>query len=210
MLKSAASAGGGGPRYNAGIVAGALMPSESREIARHLLDGVSEAELKRLLTLENILQKRSPATALRQAALIKKRLQTLTPEGWQMIVAAPRETAHQILLTGAINQSKLIGDFMLRVVQPRWQTFEKNLRPTDWPLFLEECQQLDETIGQRTASTRQKLGQVTIKCLVEAGYLESPRTLLITPTLPTPEVVSYLRREQQNYALKCLSIFDER
>ena len=62
-----------GPRYNAEVVAGALMLSESRQIARRLLDSVTDSELKRLLVEDNILQKRSPSTALRQAALIKNR-----------------------------------------------------------------------------------------------------------------------------------------
>jgi hypothetical protein len=43
-------------RYNAEIVAGALIPSESRIIAQLTLDGVSKEQLKHLLTIENILQ----------------------------------------------------------------------------------------------------------------------------------------------------------
>ena len=42
-------------RYNAEIVAGALIPSESRTIARLTLEGVSKEQLKNLLTIENIL-----------------------------------------------------------------------------------------------------------------------------------------------------------
>ena len=58
-------------RYNAEIVAGALIPNESRIIAQLILDGTSKEQMKHLLTIENILQKRSPATAVRAAELIK-------------------------------------------------------------------------------------------------------------------------------------------
>ncbi len=46
-------------RYNAEIVAGALVPIGSRILAQLYLQNVSEKELKYLLTVENILQKRS-------------------------------------------------------------------------------------------------------------------------------------------------------
>lgn len=184
------------------------MLHESCEIARHLLAGADDEELKRLLTLENILHKRSAGTALRQAVLIKKRLRGLTSEGWQMLVTAPRDVQLQLLLAASVKHSRLLGDFMLYVVKPRWQAFETHLRPTDWPHFLEDCRQIDPVIDTWSATTRVKLGQMVRKSLVEAGYLADVQTWQITPRFPVPEVVAYLQREGEAYALKCLSIFE--
>jgi Putative inner membrane protein (DUF1819) len=197
------------PRYNAEIVAGALMLAESRQIARRLLDGVTDSELKKLLVKDNILQKRSPSTALRQAALIKKRLQLVNGELLRVIADGTREVATQALLAAAIKHNKLLGDFMLRVVKEHWLAFEKQLKRSDWPRFLEECQHIDPTVLTWSKATRQKIGQVVVRCLIEARYVDSARSLQITPVHIYGEVLDYLRRNDEQYVLTCMEIFDE-
>lgn len=198
-----------GPRYNAEIVAGALMLSESRQIAHRLLEGVTDSELKRLLVEDNILQKRSPSTALRQAALIKKRLRLVTGELLRVIADGTREVATQALLAAAIKHNKLLGDFMLRVVKEHWLAYEKELKRSDWPRFLEECQHIDPTVLTWSKATRQKIGQVVVRCLIEARYVDSARSLQITPVHIYGEVLDYLRRSDEQYVLTCMEIFDE-
>jgi hypothetical protein len=198
------------PRYNAEIVAGALMLAESRQIARRLLDGVTDSELKKLLVEDNILQKRSPSTALRQAALIKKRLQLVNGELLGVISDGTREVATQALLAAAIKHNKLLGDFMLRVVKEHWLAYEKQLKRSDWPRFLEECQHIDPTVLTWSKATRQKIGQVVVRCLIEARYVDSARSLQITLVHIYGEVLDYLRRNDEQYVLTCMEIFDER
>jgi hypothetical protein len=197
------------PRYNAEIVAGALMLAESRQIARRLLEGVTDSELKKLLVEENILQKRSPSTALRQAALIKKRLQLVNGELLSVIADGTREVATQALLAAAIKHNKLLGDFMLRVVKEHWLAYEKELKRSDWSRFLEECQHIDPTVLTWSKATRQKIGQVVVRCLIEARYVDSARSLQITPVHIYGEVLDSLRRNDEQYVLTCMEIFDE-
>ena len=64
-------------RYNAEISAGSLMLPESRRVARFILTQPDRATWFDTLRTENILQKKTPATARRQATLIRKRLNTL-------------------------------------------------------------------------------------------------------------------------------------
>lgn len=194
-------------RYNAEIVAGALIPNESRIIARLILEGTSENELKRLLTVDNILQKRSPATAVRAAELIKKRFALVNEDLLKIIVEGSRQALMQALLVAAIKHNKLVGDFLLRVVKEKWRLFETKLSPSDWENFLRECEQLDETVSQWKPTTREKLGQVVKKCLVEAGYLESATNPVITPVLVLPEIKTYLIGTGEDYVLECMSIF---
>ena len=194
-------------RYNAEIVAGALIPSESRIIAQLTLDGVSKEQLKHLLTIENILQKRSPATAIRAAELIKKRFALVDEDLLRIIATGSRQALMQALLVAAIKHNKLIGDFMLRVVKEKWRLFETKLKPIDWENFLRECEQTDETVLQWKVTTREKLGQVVKKCLVEAGYLESATNPTITPVLLLPEIKTYLLENNEDYVLECMSVF---
>ncbi len=194
-------------RYNAEIVAGALIPSESRIIAQLTLDGVSKEQLKHLLTIENILQKRSPATAIRAAELIRKRFALVDEDLLRIIATGSRQALMQALLVAAIKHNMLIGDFLLRVVKEKWRLFESKLKPSDWENFLRECEQTDETVLQWKVTTREKLGQVVKKCLVEAGYLASATNPTITPVLLLPEIKTYLLENNEDYVLECMSIF---
>jgi hypothetical protein len=192
-------------RYNAEIVAGALLPSESRIIARLVLDNVPDEEIYRLLTVENILQKRSPATAVRKYRLIEKRLQLIDKELLLSIAEGTRQVCVQALLVAAIKHSKLIGDFLLRVIKEKWRIFETELKPSDWDNFLRDCEQIDQTVSKWKPTTRDKLGQVVRKCLVEAGYLESISRPVITPVLLLPEIKNNLIKHKENYVLDCMS-----
>ena len=194
-------------KYNAEIVAGALIPVESRIIARLMLKDVSDIELKHLLTVENILQKRSPSTAVRAAELIKKRFRLVNSDLLQIIAEGNRQALMQALLVAAIKHNNLIGDFMLRIVKEKWRLFETKLKPADWENFLRECEQIDPTVLKWKTTTRAKLGQVVKKCLVEAGYLESATNPLITPVLLLPEIKNYLLENNEAYVLDCMSIF---
>ncbi len=184
-----------------------MIPSESRIIAQLTLDSISKDKLKYLLTIENILQKRSPATAIRAAELIKKRFALVNEDLLRIIATGSRQALMQALLVAAIKHNKLIGDFMLRVIKQKWRLFETKLKPSDWENFLRECEQTDETVLQWKVTTREKLGQVVKKCLVEAGFLVSATNPTITPVLILPEIKTYLLENNEDYVLECMSVF---
>lgn len=191
-------------RYNAEIVAGALMPVESRVVARLILENTSEAEFKHLLKIENILQKRSPASAVRAAELIRKRFALINSELLTVVVEGNRQMMVQALLVGAIKHSNLIGDFLRAVVKDKWRAFETTLKPADWENFLRQSEQIDPTVCDWKQTTRAKLGQVVKKCLVQAGYLESATNPRITPVLLTPDIKKYLIKNKEEYVLECM------
>lgn len=70
--------------YNAEISAGSLMIPESRRIATLLLSRPSDEQWEAALNDENLLQKK-PATAKRQARLIRNRLETLDEDGLRLV-----------------------------------------------------------------------------------------------------------------------------
>ena len=193
-------------RYNAEIVAGALLPAESRIIARLMLDNVTEESLTHLLRVENVLQKRSPATAVRVAELIKKRFRLIDENLLRVIAEGNRRAMMQALLAAAIKHNNLIGDYLQRVVKEKWRTFETKIKPADWEIFLSECEQIDLGVSDWKLTTRAKLGQVVKKCLVEAGYLESATKPTITPVLLEPEIRQYLVENNEDYVLDCMTV----
>ena len=191
-------------RYNAEISAGSLLPLESRRIATLLLSTPDQAQWQHAIEIDNILQKKTPATARRQATLLRRRLNTLDAQAWQMIAVRETEVVIQLLLAAAVKHSELLGDFMRNVYADRWRRLETNLAPGDWHDFLVECGHQDAAVAKWSDSTKAKLFQVIVRILAEAKYLESTRSMTLTPQSVHPDVRRYLLARDETYVLDCL------
>jgi hypothetical protein len=192
--------------YNAEISAGSLMVPESRRIAKLLLAYPSMEQWLEALKLDNVLQKKSPATAKRQARLIRNRLETLNDEAWVLIAEGAQEVTTQLLLAACIKHSRILADFMRDVYAGHLRRLEQYLSPSkDWETFLAECAQRDPDVSNYSDSTKAKMLQVVLRILAEAKYLDSTKTVRLTPPHLHPDVVRFLK---QNDELVVLSIMD--
>ncbi|WAR43353.1 DUF1819 family protein [Methylomonas rapida] len=190
--------------YNAEISAGSLMPLESRRIAAFLITQPNESVWRRALVEDNLLQKRSPATALRQAKLIRKRLETLDATAWAMIATREQEVSIQLLLVAAVKHSQLLADFIEHVYIDHQRRLDLAILPGNWDGFLTECSHKDSSVNQWSASTQIKLFQVIIRILAEAKYIESTRNMKLTPQSLHPEVKRYLSTSGNTYVMSLL------
>lgn len=193
-------------RYNAEISAGSLMFTESKRIAALLLSHPTDAEWKHALKVENILQKSAPATAYRQAQLIRKRLMTLDEEAWKLITESEMEVSTQLLLAAAIKHSRLLEDFLRDVYARQLHRMELALNSHLWDSFWVECVHRDGEIERWSESTKHKLYQVTIRILVEAKYLDTSRKMNMTPPSLHPTVVSFLKRHGEFDVLSVVKV----
>lgn len=191
-------------RYNAEISAGSLLPLESRRVASLLLSEPNPAEWQHAIETENILQKKTPATARRQARLLCRRLSTLDADAWRMIAERESEVVVQLLLGAAVKHSSLLGDFMLHVYADRQRRLEPTLASSDWQDFLAECAHRDTAVASWSVSTKAKLFQVIVRILTEANYLQSARSMKLTPQSLHPDVRRYLSTHNENYVFDCL------
>lgn len=197
------------PIYNAEISAGSLMLRESRKVAKLLLEGSDEDGWYQAIHVDNILQKKVPVTARRMIRLIRNRLEPMSPELWKLIVNGSAETALQALLVAAIHHSRLLGDFLKNVVKEKYRIFDKQLTVQDWKKFLYTCELRDSVVTQWSEKTRAKLGQVIFRILAEAKYIDSTRSLKLTPVTLTPEVRIYLVKHEEKHILKCMDVAHE-
>lgn len=180
------------------------MPLESKRVAALLLTQPDDIAWRDAIEVQNILQKKTPATARRQATLIRKRLMTLDAKAWEMIASREGEVVNQLLLAASVKHSLLLGDFLRRVYADRQRRLETSLSATDWQDFLVECAHHDAAVANWTDGTKAKLFQVIVRILVEAKYLESVRSMKLTPQSPHPDVERYLRKHHESYVLQCL------
>jgi hypothetical protein len=193
--------------YNAEISAGSLMLPESRRIATLLLTHPTKTQWFEALKLDNVLQKKSPATARRQARLIRNRLETLEDEAWSQIAEGSREVATQLLFAAAIKHSRILGDFLRDVYAGHLQRLETNLAPLkDWEAFMADCLQRDPEIANFSDITKAKMLQVVLRVLAEGRYVDSTKTLRLTPPHLHPDVVRYLKKHGEATVLSLMDM----
>ena len=192
--------------YNAELSAGSMMPLESRRIAALLLMHPTPEEWDTALKSDNFLQKKTVATAKRQSRLIRNRLQTLDDAGLELIVGGEQEVAIQMLLVAALKHSQLLADFIRTVYCERLRGLETHLSVRDWESFLAECNNRDAAVSGWSDSTKLKLFQVLLRILAEAKYLESTRSLKLTPQSVHPQVFRYLKARNETKILALMEL----
>jgi hypothetical protein len=192
--------------YCADISAGSLLLKESREIARLLLAGIDQTTWYQALVVDNVLQKKSPASARRMARLIRKRLDLMGPELWRLVAEGSNDVATHALMAAAVKDSRILADFMTKVLADHLKTFKCRLTSNDWKRFLEDCEHRGPSVAKWAESTRKKVGQVVIRILAEAGYIDNTRSMNLTPVHLVPEVRRYLIDNNEGAVLRCLEV----
>ncbi len=194
-------------RYNAEISAGSLLLKESREIAKLLIgQTVDAAAWHKALVVDNVLQKKSPASAKRMARLIRNRLEPMDEAHWLLVLDHNREVALQTLLVSAIKHSRMLEDFLNEVIKEHYRTFKQELTPSDWTNFMAECEGRDQRVAGWSESTKKKLREVITRTLAEVGYLENSRNLKIAPIAIHAKVREYLLNHPYDNILRCMEI----
>lgn len=193
-------------RYKADIAGGSLKVPESRIIADLLLRGVTDAEWKSAIEVENVLQKRSPGTAKRQASLIRVRLETMESDLWELVRDGSKLVATHAAFAAAIKHSTLLGDFLDLMVREQFRMFRHDLPRRLWPEFVERCHNHDPEMPEWQESTTNKLGDSVYRILAEAGYLLDNKKYILQPVRISGEVMAYLRDHEEDYVLRCIQV----
>ena len=163
--------------YDSDLIGGSLMVRESRIIADLLLQQATAEQWQQAIQLENVLQKRTAASAQRNATAIRKRLERLEPDFWKALRDGDDELATQVAFCGALERNLLLVEFMESVLRDAYTSQAEQLDSYVWLDFLEERSQRDPDIADWKESSKKKMGQVVFRMLAEVGYLKSTRKL---------------------------------
>jgi len=182
------------------------MVRESRAVADLLLKQANGEQWREAIIENNLLQKKSPASAKRNAQAIRKRLEKLTPEFWRALRDGDDELAVQVSFCAALERNLLLVEFVERVVKDAYLTHTGELDLYTWFEFLDESSHRDPEIGNWTESSKKKMGQVVFRSLAEAGYLSSTRTRKLQHVVVRPEVKVMLEDNYRNRILACMEV----
>jgi hypothetical protein len=192
--------------YKANITAGALLVPESRKIADLMLQNISKEEWKHEIEENNILQRLSVSSSKRIASFIKARLGLMTPDLWKMIKDGDATLSTQANFAAAIKHCRLLGDYLDVIIRVQFKKMENSLPLPLWDEFIVLCEQNDPLMEQFPPSTAQKMRSNIHKILAEVGYLSDPYKRKLQKVEIVPEVIDYLKKNNEKYVLKCIEV----
>lgn len=192
--------------YKANITAGALLIPESRKIAVLMLKKITVEEWKKAIEEENILQKLSVSSSKRVASFIKARLGMMDSDLWKMVLDGDGILTTQALFASAIKHCRILGDYLDIVVREQFRRIEDKLTPALWDEFIVSCKQRDPSMEDFPPSTAKKMRSVVHKILVEVGYLQSAHNWTLRKIEIVPEIIGYLKNNNESYVLKCIQV----
>jgi len=194
--------------YNSDLIGGNLMVRESRIIAELLLAKTDDAGWKQAILDENCLQKNRPATAKRMAQAIRKRLEPLPVECWLALRDGDDQLATQVSFFAAVHRNLLLLEFLETTLADAFATRAEGLARYQWDEFLDERAIRDQAVGEWSVSSRQKMGQVVFRMLIDVGVLaEKPspgRIHSLQPLMLRPELEAQLEAHHYGRHLACL------
>ena len=103
---------------------------------------------------QNLLQARNPATAIRVSRLIRKRLELMGADLWQLVKDGSAVVAAHAALAAAVKHSLLLGDFLDLVVRDQYRVFAKTLTNKLWEDYLDDCRGRDPDIPTTVLNSR--------------------------------------------------------
>jgi hypothetical protein len=174
--------------YLGDLIGGGLMIRESQLIAALLLTKPDQAAWDNAITNQNILQKRSEASAKRNAATIKKRLATVNDAFLEKLAYGNTELSTQLIFAATLINSTILADFMRSVVLDARRLFRSQLDASDWEHFWQQRCRLFPELATLTESSTYKIAQVAIKCVADAGYINDTRHKHLLNVYLQPEV----------------------
>ncbi|MDM1782903.1 MULTISPECIES: DUF1819 family protein [Acinetobacter] len=192
--------------YDSDLIGGSLMVRESRLIADLLLREATIEQWYQAIQVENILQKRTTASALRNATAIRKRLERLEPDFWKALRDGDDELATQVAFCGALERNLLLVEFMETVLRDAYISQAEQLANYVWLDFLEERSHRDEAISDWKDSSKKKMGQVVFRMLTEVGYLKSTRKMELQRVIIRTELRTLLADHYKQRTKKCMEV----
>lgn len=178
--------------YLGDLNGGSLLMTESRIVAELQLRNLPEKEWKRLIVEDNVLQKKSPKTALRFANVIRKRLEAMGETYTQALLGVSERAYIQLLLAAFMVQSPVIVDFMRECLVEARRIYKPELSKDVWINFIEDRMKIVPELVLYSESTLKRMGSNVIKALVDTGYLSSTRQRQIQAVYLLPEVKQVL------------------
>lgn len=167
--------------YSAGAVKLAFWFTEFRRTIRLLSEGKTYADIKFMVTNENLYETATPARAKQIYNTITARIKELDSSVYSLFLRSDLPSQKLIALTAVMALDTLFFEFMYEVVREKFILGVDELTDTDVSIFFKHRQVQDEKVATWTEETLKRLGNTYRGLLYESGLVannKSPHKLI--------------------------------
>lgn len=163
--------------YNLSFTAASLRPELARIVAESFVAmGNWNVARDRILS-SNALQCRSTSSAIRLERELRHRLATLTRDQLMLVARATAEDRAAIAWLAACKHIRFVFEFAAEVLRDKLAAHDPVLRHSDYEAYVESKGLSHPEIARLTTSSKNKIRQVLLRMLAEAGLLEKGAAL---------------------------------
>ena len=198
---------GNKPQYLGSITREQFLFYEHRAVAKLILEGKPYEEILKEATEENLFQYPSTKSYKSITRACYKRL-TFTGDNRivDLVANATSSTAKQALLYAMVCQNLLVRDFMIDVIGEKYKANSLDFNKTDVNHFFVRLFSRVDTAATWSDVTVQKIKSVLVKCLVEAGFLNTIKSTKLNQIAVNDELIDLIKDRGEYEVLPAFNV----
>ncbi|GCF70080.1 TPA: DUF1819 family protein [Bacillus luti] len=165
-----------GLEYSAALTGASFLLYELKQVLKLKKQGLSDAEIKKKVVEDNIFEYRTTSSLKRSLPSVIRRANVIDDNLHELLLESPLEVSKIINLYAIMKTDRLFFEFMKEVIQEKLEANNYLLEKKDLNVFFLSKTEQDEKVAKWTELTINKLKQVYIKLLLEAGLLRDKKS----------------------------------
>ena len=179
---------------------------ETKIVAKLMLSGLSEKEIKEKVLSDNIFQYKTIKRAGRRTTNIIKRLKNFDSDFLEVFISSSNEEGRIINLFILYENNRLLSDFMNEVIKNKYEIQQFIPTYSEIKGFFNKKAQTDENVRYWKEYTIYKLTQVLRKILIEAGILKKNHIYTLLLPYISEDLKSYFIKRNASTFLESIGI----
>ena len=159
-------------KYTSALTGELFLFSESRILARYLVEGEDINTLRKRNLSENLIMHKGAGSLKRSSAPIFRRLSMMSPTALKMFGESDIESSRLLLLIAAAKSDRLIRDFIIDVYADKLSMKFSKIEKADIERYFEAVYADEPYMRDRSDQTKSKLKQQLMKIMAEAGLVK--------------------------------------
>jgi hypothetical protein len=162
--------------YSATLTGASFLLYELKQVLKLKKQGLSDAEIKKKVIEDNVFEYQFTSSLKRIVPSVIRRANALDETMQEMVLNSPLEVGKIMNLYAIMKTDKLFFEFMNEVIREKLDANNYLLEKKDLNLFFITKAEQDEKMAKWTELTVNKLKQVYMKLLYEAGLIRDKKS----------------------------------
>lgn len=160
-------------RYSSSFTAGGILYNEFESVLTLINSDNRDQLLAKEVSENRYFKINSEAARKRIVTEIKKRIVLLDDIFWNYYLTLTKEEKKLMLFYLCVRTYKLVQDFHIKITAKRFWTYQKQIDPNQYKMYLDELSSKEPPIEKWSESTRKKCITNYIRMLKEAGFINN-------------------------------------